>query len=261
VTAAPTLADFAPAEPSRAAVPCVVAHRGYAAIAPENTLPALASAVLAGADWIEFDVRTSADGVPVVIHDRTVDRTTDGSGHVAELTLAELEALDAGTWFSSAYAGVRVPRLSQVLDLLQPDGPSLLLEIKPPATTDQVRAVVAQLVERGLPDRTIVQSFDPQILRLAAEVAPDLRRGLLRNGLDPSPATTAAEVGAILYNPSVADILGAPETVVDLREAGVAVMPWTANAPEVWPALTALGVAGIITDRPGELSGWQSTRP
>ena len=74
-----------------------VAHRGYSAVAPENTLPALAAGVLAGATFIEFDVRTSADGVPVVIHDRTVDRTTDGTGPVWELTAEQLAALDAGS--------------------------------------------------------------------------------------------------------------------------------------------------------------------
>jgi glycerophosphoryl diester phosphodiesterase len=242
----------------RRAAPDVVAHRGYAAIAPENTLPALASAVLAGADWIEFDVRTTADGVPVVIHDRTVDRTTDGTGQVAELTFDEVDHFDAGSWFSPAFAGVRVPRLSEVLDLLTPAGPRLLLEIKPPATVDQVKAVVAQVAERGLPDRTVVQSFDPGILHLTGEVAPELRRGLLRNGLDADPVATAREVGAILYNPSVGDVLGDPDAVARLREAGVDVMPWTANDPAVWPALSGLGVAGIITDRAGELAGWNS---
>ena len=97
-----------------------VAHRGYSAIAPENTLPALAAAVLAGATFVEFDVRTTADGVPMVIHDRTVDRTTDGRGAVWELTFDELRALDAGSWFSPAYAETRVPLLGEVLDLLRP---------------------------------------------------------------------------------------------------------------------------------------------
>src|SRR5215213_2070447 len=118
-----------------------VGHRGYSAVAPENTLPALAAAVLAGCTYVEFDVRTTADGVPVVIHDRTVDRTTDGSGHVWDLTLDEIRRLDAGSWFSPAYAGVRVPLLTEVLDLLRPH-PELLLEIKPPATLDEVKTIL-----------------------------------------------------------------------------------------------------------------------
>src|SRR3954463_888507 len=93
-----------------------VAHRGYSAVAPENTLPALTAAARAGATYVEFDVRTTADGVPVVIHDRTVDRTTSGTGLVADLTMDEVRALDAGSWFAPAYAGLRVPLLTEVLD-------------------------------------------------------------------------------------------------------------------------------------------------
>src|SRR4051812_43743701 len=137
-----------------------VAHRGYSAVAPENTLPALAAGVLAGASFIEFDVRTTVDGVPVVIHDRTVDRTTTGSGPVWELTWADVAALDAGSWFSPAYAGLRVPLLAEVLDLLAPaDSVELLIEIKPPATAGQVQTILDMVSERGLLGRTVVQSF------------------------------------------------------------------------------------------------------
>ncbi len=241
-------------------LPSVVAHRGYSAVAPENTLPALAAAVHAGADWIEFDVRTTLDGVPVVFHDRTVDRTTDGTGSVWELTIDQVDRLDAGSWFSQAFAGVHVPHLDEVLDLLVAAGPQLLMEIKPPATVDQVKVMMAQVAERGLLERTVVQSFDPGILHLVAEVAPEVRRGLLRLSLDADPVGTAFGVGAILYNPSVADVLGDPEAMARLQAAGVDIMSWTANDPDLWPALSDLGLAGIITDRAGELVGWSAAR-
>jgi glycerophosphoryl diester phosphodiesterase len=246
-----------------------VAHRGYSAVAPENTLPALAAGVLAGATFIEFDVRTSADGVPMVIHDRTVDRTTDGTGHVWELTRDEIAGLDAGSWFSPAYAGIPVPLLSEVLDLLAPHaaGPDLpeagvagpvelLLEIKPPATTGQVEAILAQVGERGLLARTVVQSFDPEVVRLAGEVAPEVRRGLLRHGFDDDQVTLAKELGLDFCNPSLVAVLDDPGTVAELRDNGVRVMPWTANDPEQWPALVDAGVAGLITDHTGTLTGW-----
>jgi glycerophosphoryl diester phosphodiesterase len=248
-----------------------VAHRGYSAVAPENTLPALAAGVLAGATFIEFDVRTSADGVPMVIHDRTVDRTTDGTGHVWELTRDEIAGLDAGSWFSPAYAGIPVPLLSEVLDLLAPHaarpdlpeagvaGPiELLLEIKPPATTGQVEAILAQVGERGLLARTVVQSFDPEVVRLAGEVAPEVRRGLLRHGFDDDQVTLAKELGLDFCNPSLVAVLDDPGTVAELRDNGVRVMPWTANDPEQWPALVDAGVAGLITDHTGTLTGWSS---
>ncbi|WP_412745189.1 glycerophosphodiester phosphodiesterase [Krasilnikovia sp. MM14-A1004] len=239
-----------------------VAHRGYSAVAPENTLPALAAGVLAGATFIEFDVRTSADGVPVVIHDRTVDRTTNGTGFVWELTAAELTALDAGSWFSPAYAGTPVPTLAQALDLLHPSmaGPDgaveLLLEIKPPASLEQVRAILDLVAERDLSARTVVQSFDKEVVRRAGEAAPDVRRGLLREPFDPDQVTVAKELGAVFCNPSVADVIAEPGTVAALADVGVAVMPWTANDPADWAVLVAVGIAGLITDRVGELTGW-----
>jgi glycerophosphoryl diester phosphodiesterase len=259
-----------------------VAHRGYSAIAPENTLPALAAAVLAGATFVEFDVRTTADGVPMVIHDRTVDRTTDGRGAVWELTFDELRALDAGSWFSPAYAETRVPRLGEVLDLLRPHaapadvltpaaaaagvtapaspsasaGVELLLEIKPPATLEQVKVILGMVADRDLLARTVVQSFDPQVVALVREAAPDVRRGLLRLAFAEDTVPLATELDVVCCNPSVGDVLGDPETVARLSDAGVAIMPWTANDIAQWPGLVEAGVAGLITDRAGELTGW-----
>jgi glycerophosphoryl diester phosphodiesterase len=231
-----------------------VAHRGYSWVAPENTLPAFAAAVRAGATLVEFDVRTTADGVPVVIHDRTVDRTTGGSGAVWELTADEVRSLDAGSWFSPAYAGVRVPLLAEALDVLA--GAGLLLEIKPPATLEQVKVIVAAVAERGLLHRTVVQSFDPQILRLVRSVAPDVPRGLLRLRFEADTVPVATSLGVAYCNPSVADVLGGLAIVAELAAAGIAIMPWTANDQAQWRPLADAGVAGLISDRTGELTGW-----
>jgi glycerophosphoryl diester phosphodiesterase len=231
-----------------------VAHRGYSAIAPENTLPALAAAGPAGASLVEFDVRTTADGVPVVIHDRTVDRTTNGTGAIWELTVDEIRALDAGSWFSPAYARVRVPLLAEVLDVLP--GSRLLLEIKPPATAEQVKVILAQVADRRLLDRTVVQSFDPEIIRLVRDAVPDVPRGLLRLRFEADTVTLARELEVAYCNPSVADVLGDPDTVASLIEAGAAIMPWTANDMAQWPGLIRAGVSGLISDRTGELTGW-----
>ncbi|GLY94778.1 glycerophosphodiester phosphodiesterase family protein [Actinoplanes sp. NBRC 103695] len=232
-----------------------VAHRGYSAVAPENTLPALAAAVHGGATHIEFDVRTTADGVPVVIHDRTVDRTTDGSGYVWDLTLAEIRALDAGSWFSPAFRGARVPLLAEVIDLLATSpGVELLLEIKPPASAEEVERIVEMLGD--LAGRTILQSFDPEVVRLARDVAPRVRRGLLRLRFEADTVPLAASLGVVCCNPSVKDVLGDPATVASLVAQGIDVMPWTANDITEWTALAEAGVAGLITDHTGELTGW-----
>ena len=233
-----------------------VAHRGYKGVAPENTLPAFAAAVLGGATLVEFDVRTSADDVPVVIHDRTLDRTTTGSGHVWDATLAQMRTLDAGSWFSPAYVDVRVPTLAATLDLLAPTAPDLLMEIKPPASLPQVKAIMEMVHATGLAGRTTVQSFDPEVVRLAREAAPEIPRGLLRLRFEPDTVPLAEDLGVAYCNPSVADVLGDPATVAALTERGIAVMPWTANDMTQWPALTTAGVAGLITDRIAELTGW-----
>jgi glycerophosphoryl diester phosphodiesterase len=230
-----------------------VAHRGYSAVAPENTLPAFAAAVRGGATLVEFDVRTTADGVPVVIHDRTLERTTSGSGPVCDVLYDDLRRLDAGAWFSSAYAGVRVPTLAETIDLIAPADVELLLEIKPPATPEQVKVILEQVAARGLLDRTIVQSFDPDVVAL---VPPGIRRGLLRLRLEPDTPALAAALGVVCCNPSVKDVLALPATVAELTAAGIEIMPWTANDPAQWPALAAAGAAGLITDRVAELTGW-----
>jgi glycerophosphoryl diester phosphodiesterase len=231
-----------------------VAHRGYSAIAPENTLPALAAAGPTGATLVEFDVRTTADGVPVVIHDRTVDRTTDGTGAVWELTVDEVRALDAGSWFSPAFIGARVPLLAEALDVLAES--RLLLEIKPPATFEQVKVILAMVADRELLGRTVVQSFDPDIVRLVREIAPEVPRALLRLRFEADTVALARELDVAYCNPSVADVLGDPATMASLVEAGVAIMPWTANDIARWPDLVRTGVAGLISDRTGELTGW-----
>lgn len=233
-----------------------VAHRGYAAAAPENTLPAFEAAVRAGATVVEFDVRVTADGVPVVIHDRTVDRTTTGHGRVWDLCWDEIAALDAGVRFSPAFAGVRVPSLAQVSDLLAPATAELLVEIKSPATLDEVKTVIAELGERDLLGRTVVQSFDPDVIRKVRDVAPDVRRGLLLFRFDAETVPLAAELGVALCNPTVDDVLRSPGVVAELAAAGVGVMPWTANDRARWQALADANVAGLITDYVGELTGW-----
>jgi glycerophosphoryl diester phosphodiesterase len=237
-----------------------VAHRGYSAVAPENTLPAFAAALHGGATIVEFDVRTTADGVPVVIHDRTLERTTTGAGPVWEARFDEVRTLDAGAWFSAAYAGVRVPSLTETIDLLAPAEAELLLEIKPPVALEQVKAIVEQLAERDLLARTIVQSFDPDVVRMVGEAAPDVRRGLLRVRLEPDTPALAASLGVVCCNPPVADVTGEAATTAALQDAGVEIMPWTANDPAQWPALAAAGVAGLITDRVAELTGWSYAR-
>lgn len=234
----------------------VVAHRGYPTVAPENTLPAFTAALEAGATIVEFDVRCTRDGVPVVIHDRTVNRTTDGTGQVWDLTAGQIAGLDAGARFGPEFAGTRVPTLAETLDLLAPAKAELLVEIKPPATRDEVKSVIAALAERDLLERSVVQSFDADVVRKVRDIAPDVRRGLLLFRFDAETVELSRELGVAYCNPSVDDVLNGPETMAALAAAGIGVMPWTPNDVAQWRPLVDAGVAGLITDLVGELAGW-----
>ncbi|WP_264029276.1 glycerophosphodiester phosphodiesterase family protein [Cellulosimicrobium sp. SH8] len=241
-------------------LPVTVAHRGYSSVAPENTLAAVAAGMRTGAEYVEIDVHTTADGLPVVLHDQTVDRTTEGSGDVAVLPGGQVTALDAGSWFSPAFAGQHLPTFAQVLDLLETGSSTLLLELKGPETSAEVERVVDMVVEAGLEDRVVLQSFDVAALRSAREHAPQIPRGLLRGSLDADPVAVAQDLGAVMYNPSASALLARPSVVADLNEAGIAVMPYTVNSAADWARLTEIGVDGVITDRAGAFIGWKQAR-
>lgn len=235
----------------------VVAHRGNSAAAPENTLAAIASAVACGADSVELDVQLTLDGVPVVIHDDTLDRTTDGSGPVSATAAAEVTALDAGAWFGQQFADERVPLLTDVLDLLAAAGDvELLLELKGPWDTDDVRQVAAAVVDRGLAERVVAQSFSVATVEVLARVAPVLRRGLLVADAGDDLLELCRPLGTSAWNPHGPALRARPELVARAQAAGLTVTPWTLNDPEEWAAARALGVDGIITDRPADLLAW-----
>lgn len=246
--------------------PLVVAHRGNSAVAPQNTLAAFEAAWRAGAHSIEIDIQPTADGEVVVIHDDTVDATTDGQGVVGEMTLDAVRALDAGSWFAAAYAGQRVPTFAEVLELMvRRPGIDLLLELKGAFTVEQVRPVTDAIRAAGLADRVIGQSFWPESVRALAAADPDLRRGLLifqvpeDGGVD-EVVRVAGELGVMTVNPYGPLLLEHPDLVARLHAAGLQVQVWTLNEPEHWAAAADLGVDAVITDRPDRLAGWLAAR-
>ncbi|PZF80646.1 glycerophosphodiester phosphodiesterase [Jiangella anatolica] len=238
--------------------PAVIAHRGYSSVAPENTLAAVESALRSGADYVEVDVASSADGVPIILHDNTLDRTTDGTGALPTVTSDYIEGLDAGSWFSTAFSGQPVPTLLDVLALLKGRAPALLLEVKGPETYAQLELIVGQLREQGLVEQTILQSFDVQVLRDVKAIEPSLRIALLRSSLDADPVATARDLGVVAYNPSWTALQTRTDVIADLHEAEIAVMPYTIDDPAQWAILRDLGVDGVITNKPGELVGWNA---
>ncbi|WP_166844552.1 glycerophosphodiester phosphodiesterase family protein [Isoptericola sp. BMS4] len=241
-------------------LPATAAHRGYSSVTPENSLAAYAAAMKTGAEYVEIDVHTTADGVPVVMHDQTVDRTTNGTGDVALLDVGYLAGLEAGSFFSPAFAEQPVPTFADVLDLMGTGSSDLLLEIKGPETREEVDRVIDMILDAGVEDRVVLQSFDENALRYAHDKAPQIPLGLLRGSLDADPVATAEALHATYYNPSAGALRTRPSVVQDLNAAGVGVFVWTVDSAADWAELAELGVEGVITNRAGEHVGWTAAR-
>jgi glycerophosphoryl diester phosphodiesterase len=240
--------------------PWVIGHRGAAARAPENTLPSFRAAWAAGAGWVEADVQPTADGVPVILHDDDLDRTTDGTGPLRSRAAPAVATLDAGGWFGPEFAGTRVPTLAELLSALAAEDRRLLLEIKGDHTARQIQAVLDQIRAGGVGERVFLESFELDALRMVREILPEEPVGLLVERIDHDPLAACRQLGATSYNPEFRELLARPDLVGRLHEADIAVMVWTADEPSDWARLTDLGVDAIITDDPGALLAWQAGR-
>lgn len=232
-----------------------VAHRGASGHAPENTMEAFQKGVEMKADYIEIDVQMTEDGELVVIHDTTVDRTTNGTGKVGDLTLEEIEQLDAGSWFSEVYAGEEVPTFEEVLDAFR-GKTGILIELKAPELYPGVEQKVADaLNERNMSkpnnNKIIIQSFNHQSMKKSKELLPNLSHGVLTGG---SWADVTEEqlaqfaVYADYFNPTMNIVTH--ELVSDVHEAGMDIYPYTSRSQEQALRLFDLNVDGIITDYP-----------
>lgn len=234
--------------------PAVVAHRGASAAAPENTLAALRRAAAMGARWAECDVRTSADGVPVVIHDATLDRTTDGRGPVADRTAAELATLDAGCRFDPPVPGEPLPTLAAMLAEAARLGLGLNVEIKAERDTAArtIAAAAAPLVAAwGGP--AIVSSFSDAAIAELRVREPTLAVGLLvRRRIGTADIARARDLGATSLHADHRAFTGAA-AVARLEAAGLWAAAYTVNDLDAARRLWALGVRTLITDVPDRL--------
>ncbi|MGL6109915.1 MAG: glycerophosphodiester phosphodiesterase [Rubrivivax sp.] len=230
--------------------PLWIAHRGAGLLAPENTLAAFRLGASLGYRAFECDVKLSADGVPFLLHDATLERTTDAQGVAGERRWSELSRLDAGSWHSPAYAGEPLPTLQAVAAFVQRNDLALDLEIKPtPATETHTGAVVAAEVARLWQGRALtplLSSFSPEALRAARDTAPHLRRALLLDGLWPGAFEVAAELGcvALITEQELMDAA----LLARIQHAGKRALVYTVNERARALELLALGIDGIVTD-------------
>ena len=222
-----------------------IAHRGASGEHPENTLAAFRAAIGEGADCCELDVQCSADGVLVVVHDDRIDRTTDGAGSVARLTLAQLKALDAGRWRDARFAGERIPSLEEVCKAVAGKC-ALNVELKAAG----IEAQVCDLV-RGAAPSSILSSFDWAALARVRQMAPELGVGLLASRGRARLLDSAVELRALAVHPRY-DLVDA-SFCADAHRRGLLVYVWTVDEVATMARLIAAGVDGIMTNYPARL--------
>ncbi len=256
---------------SEFSIPALIAHRGASAVAPENTIVAFDAALSAGADYIEFDVRMTRDGVLVVFHDDLLDRTASGAqgfctGHVHERLWSEIATCEVGTWFNRdhpaaskpGFVGARIPTLAEVFARYAAKA-GFYLEIKDAALYPEIVAKVLAEIEKsrlagakfGGRDALYIQSFDALILQQIRARAPSLRLIYLQGSGTPEGSLALfTSVRSYAAGIAPAASLATASYVSDAHRVCLVVHPWVVNSVEQYAQLSARGVDGVLTDNP-----------
>ncbi len=232
--------------------PIVFAHRGDFAHAPENTLPSFEQALQKGADGVELDAKLTADGHVVVMHDAAVERTTNGKGRVASLTLAALRQLDAGSWFNEKFSGAKIPLLEEVFEIVGKDK-LINIELTNYSTRrDGLTLKVCELIKKHNNHKQILfSSFFPSNLKIAAQVLPEIPRGLL--AMPGILGIWARSFGFMFgdyqaLHPHLSSV--SREQIQRVHRLQRRVHVWTVNTAEEITRLKGWGVDGVFTDDP-----------
>ena len=236
----------------------VIAHRGDSIRAPENTLPAFQRAIDVGADMIELDVQLTSDDVPVVFHDATLEKHSNGFGVLFDFPVEKIRSLDAGSWFSNAFAGEKIPLLTEVLELAK-NRILLNIEIKPESVTDNagkgIEYRVCEMVQLyGMQEQVLISSFDYRVLERVENINPKIKTGLLYNrkksgGI--SPVELVQRYRTFSFHCSRWQIR--KKWIMEFRDIGVPVYVYTVNGKRSMRSLIKKGVAGIFSDKPETL--------
>ena len=235
--------------------PRIIGHRGALGHAPENTLAGIRRAKLFGLSWVEFDVALTRDNVPVLMHDETVNRTTNGKGKLAEMTAASVRVLDAGSWKSEEFTGEHVPTLEEAFKTLQELGMGANIEIKPTKGREvETGTLVAKQVAAAWPQslpRPLLSSFQSESLVAARNAAPGIARGYLLNriGRNWRREAEALECVSIHCNQRPLD----RKTAAEIRHAGYHLLSYTVNEASRARLLLDWGVDAVFTDYPDRL--------
>lgn len=230
----------------------IAGHRGAASLAPENTLAGFKKVLQSGVKWIELDTQLSADNTPVIFHDETVDRCTNGSSRVADLSLEQLQALDAGSWFSEEFSGEKILTLEQTLVFFMENDLNMNLEIKiyhalqVQPLVEKVAKVLAQV---NFPnEKLIISSFSESALAQCHQVMPETRLGYITEH-DPLP--TLEKLKPVnLYSLHIDYKILNQEMAKEIIRSGLKLVIWTLNDLQQASKFRSWGVDMIITDKP-----------
>jgi len=242
--------------------PLIIGHRGASAVAPENTLAAFREAVAVGADGIEFDVRLTRDGVPVVIHDRDLRRTGGLSQRIADMTSSELAKVDVGSWFSRSFSNESVPRLAELFELFRGNNSTMYLEMKcdsPAEYAPLAEACCRLIAEHGLKERVMIECFQLPALRVVREIDSEIRTvALFEPSIsDPSVLSDqrvinkAIDVGAVAV--ALHHRLTRRGLVEKAKAAGMHVAIWAVDDPSWVERARPLGIDALITNNPSKM--------
>lgn len=241
--------------------PMVVAHRGASGEAPENTLASFSLALDQGADAVEFDIHQTSDGKLIVMHDESLERTTNGSGMILQKTFSELKELDAGLWYSQKYKGERIPSLEDAIGFIAPRG-FALVEVKHgsdiyPEIENNIATLMSSLSDHKR--RTVFISFDPFILTKLREIDPELSTGLLTADPPDEYMDVAQESRIQCFLPRWERLK--KESVQILHEHGYSVHPWVMDRKEDVEKVLSMRPDSISSNHPGMLSKLIGSRP
>lgn len=233
-------------------LPKIISHRGCAGYAPENTLEGIHTAADMGIEWVELDVKITKDEVAVLFHDDTLERTTNGSGNIAEKTYSELKDLECGSWFADSFTGIQIPTLEEAIEVLIDRDLGFNMEIKPCHGREKLTAEVALDLLASIwddHDRLLISSFQHVSLETAQDMAEDWHRGLLLSEEWPEnweELTKYLDVAAINVN---ADNI-TREQIEDIMDLEKQILAYTVNTPDQARTLQSFGVDGFFSDTP-----------
>lgn len=233
-------------------LPKIIGHRGCAGYAPENTLEAIHTAADMGVEWVELDVKLTKDEVPIIFHDDTLDRTTNGTGNVADRTYSELKDLECGSWYADSFTGIKIPTLEEAIEVMIDRNLGFNMEVKPCAGREKLTAEVALDLLSTIWDdheRLLISSFSHVSLEVAHDMATDWSRGLI---LPPEWPENWAELVQYLDVQTV-NVPGdktSREQFEDIMDMGKFVLAYTINNPDQARVLQSYGVDGFFSDVP-----------